>query len=71
MGENNPIQQRRFVSLDVVKEVLSISKAQAYALVHAGDIRAIRVGGRGQWRIEEKELARYIERSYHYPNDVR
>ncbi len=50
--------------LEGVQEVLSISKAQAYALVRSGELRAIQVGGRGQWRVEEAELEAYIERAY-------
>lgn len=55
---------RRFMPLEGVQEVLNISKAQAYALVRSGELRAIQVGGRGQWRVEEAELEAYIERAY-------
>lgn len=54
----------RFVPLADVSETLSISAAQAYALVRRGDLRAIQVGGRGQWRVEISELENYIERQY-------
>lgn len=54
----------RFVPLADVAETLSISAAQAYALVRRGDLRAIQVGGRGQWRVEIAELENYIERQY-------
>ena len=47
-----------------VAETLNISSAQAYALVRSGDLRAIKVGGRGQWRVEATELEAYIERAY-------
>ncbi len=55
---------RRFLTLADVTEVLNISSAQAYALVRSGDLPAIQVGGRGQWRVEESELDAYIEREY-------
>lgn len=55
---------RRFVPLEHIQDVLSISRSQAYALVRTGDLRAIRVGGRAQWRIELTELEAYIERAY-------
>ena len=55
---------RRFVPLADVAETLSISAAQAYALVKRGDLRAIQVGGRNQWRVEIDELDAYIERQY-------
>lgn len=54
----------RFVPLADVAETLSISAAQAYALVRRGDLRAIQVGGRGQWRVEVDELEAYIQRMY-------
>jgi excisionase family DNA binding protein len=54
----------RFLTLADVAEILNISAAQAYALVRRGEIRAIKVGGRGQWRIEEDEVERYVESSY-------
>lgn len=54
----------RFLQLADVAEVLSISGAQAYALVRSGELPAIKVGGRGQWRVEAAELERYIERCY-------
>ena len=33
-------------------------------MLKRGDIRAIKLGGRGQWRIERAELEAYIQRSY-------
>ncbi|UYG15722.1 helix-turn-helix domain-containing protein [Brachybacterium huguangmaarense] len=54
----------RFVPLSDVAEMLSISASQAYALVRSGELRAIKVGGRGQWRVEQSEIEAYIERSY-------
>lgn len=55
---------QRFVPLSDVAETLSISASQAYALVRSGDLPAIKVGGRGQWRVELTELDAYIERNY-------
>lgn len=62
--DGNEILSRQFVTLDDVQIVLSISRSQAYALVRTGDLRALRVGGRGQWRVELTELDAYIERCY-------
>lgn len=59
--------KRRFISLEEVRIVLSISSSQAYSLVRSGDLRAIRIGGKGQWRIDCAELEAYIERSYYEP----
>lgn len=54
----------RFVPLSDVAETLSISASQAYALVRSGELRAIKIGGRGQWRVETTEIESYIQRSY-------
>ncbi len=54
----------RFLQLADVAEELNISPRQAYALVNSGELPAIRVGGRGQWRIEATELEAYIQRKY-------
>nr|WP_240897578.1 helix-turn-helix domain-containing protein [Kineococcus vitellinus] len=54
----------RFIPLADVAETLAISSAQAYALVRTGELPAIKVGGRGQWRVEEAELEKYIQRMY-------
>jgi len=54
----------RFLTLADVAEVLSTSSAQVYALVRRGDLPAIKIGGRGQWRVESSVLEDYIERMY-------
>ena len=53
-----------------VAEMLSISARQAYALVHSGELPAIQVGGRGQWRVEATELENYIQRKYAETRDM-
>lgn len=55
---------QRFLQLAEVSEILNISSAQAYALVRSGELPAIKVGGRGQWRVEATELETYIQRMY-------
>lgn len=55
---------RRFLTLADVAETLNVSASQAYALVRGGDLRAIKIGGRGQWRVEESELERFIAERY-------
>ncbi|CAN5251232.1 helix-turn-helix domain-containing protein [soil metagenome] len=54
----------RFLTLTDVMEVLNISAPQAYALVRSGELPAIQIGGRLQWRIEATELEDYIQRMY-------
>lgn len=55
---------RKFIPLTEVSEILGVSAAQAYSLVRSGELPAIKVGGRGQWRVEVDELDNYIERMY-------
>jgi excisionase family DNA binding protein len=54
----------RFLALADVADVLNISATQAYALVRSGELPAIKIGGRGQWRVETSELEAYIQRLY-------
>lgn len=59
----------RFLTLADVQEILNISSPQAYALVRSGELPAIQVGGRGQWRVESVELENYIARQYQATRD--
>ncbi|WP_322750217.1 MULTISPECIES: helix-turn-helix domain-containing protein [unclassified Frankia] len=54
----------RFLQLSDVAEILNISSSQTYALVRSGELPAIKIGGRGQWRVERTELEAYIQRAY-------
>lgn len=56
--------ERRFLTLADVGEVLNISSSQTYALVRSGELPAIQVGGRGQWRVETRILEEYIAKAY-------
>lgn len=60
---------KRFIPLTEVSEILDISSAQAYALVRSGELPAIKVGGRGQWRVETTALEDYIQRMYSQTRD--
>lgn len=55
---------RRFLKIEDVAEILATSPAQVYSLVRKGDLPAIKLGGRGQWRIEVREIDSFIERQY-------
>jgi len=55
---------QRFLTLADVADVLNISASQAYALVRNGDLEGIKIGGRGQWRVESDKLEGYIKRAY-------
>lgn len=54
----------RFLTLADVAEVLNTSSAQVYALVRRGELPAIKIGGRGQWRVESTRLEDYIAEQY-------
>lgn len=58
------VADKRFLQLPDVAETLDVSMRQVYALVQRGDLRAIKIGGRGQWRVEASELEDYIRRCY-------
>lgn len=62
-------EQSRFLSLADVAEVLSTSVAQVYALVRRGELPAIKIGGRGQWRVERDQLEAFIEQQYSHTRD--
>jgi excisionase family DNA binding protein len=52
------------MTLADVAEQLAIKSDQAYALVRSGELPAIQIGGRNQWRVEVDELEKFIERKY-------
>ena len=54
----------RFLTLTDVAEVLNTSSAHVYALVRRKELKAIKIGGRGQWRVEDSELEAFIQRMY-------
>jgi excisionase family DNA binding protein len=54
----------RFLTLSDVAELLNVAPAQVYTLVRTGELPAIKIGARGQWRVENKALETYIERLY-------
>ena len=54
----------RFLTLSDVAELLNIAPAQVYTLVRSGELPAIKIGARGQWRVENKALESYIEQLY-------
>lgn len=54
----------RFLTLLQFAEELNISESQGRALIRAGDVAAIQIGGRGQWRIERIKIEEYIQGRY-------
>jgi len=54
----------RFLQLSEVAEELAVSDSQVYHMVRSGELPAIKIGGRGQWRVERVKLEEYIARKY-------
>ena len=54
----------RFLLMSDVAEELNVSLSQVYHMVRKGELPGIKIGGRGQWRIERAKLEEYIERKY-------
>lgn len=54
----------RFLTVADTAEMLNVSARQAYALLRSGELPAIRIGARGQWRVERDVLESYIEAKY-------
>ncbi|MDJ0356442.1 helix-turn-helix domain-containing protein [Paenarthrobacter sp. PH39-S1] len=54
----------RFLTLSDVAEQLQLSAAATYALVRSGELAAIQIGGRGQWRVEESKFEEFIQARY-------
>lgn len=54
----------RFLTRSQVADELTISMAQTYALIRRGELRAAKIGGRGDYRIGRDDLEDYIGRAY-------
>jgi prophage regulatory protein len=54
----------RFLKISDVAEELSVTNIQVRSLIKSGELSAIQVGGRGQWRIERVKLEEYIAAAY-------
>ncbi|MFU8870500.1 helix-turn-helix transcriptional regulator [Micromonospora sp. SL4-19] len=54
----------RFLLLSDVAAELNVSDSQVYHMVRSGELPAIKIGGRGQWRVERTQLEEYIQRKY-------
>lgn len=51
-----------FLTLEDVATYLNVSVPQVYSLVRSRELRAIKIGGRGVWRVGKKDLDEYIAR---------
>ena len=62
---------RRFLTVDQVSAELNISRSQTLALVRDGSLPAIKIGGRGHWRVERCWLEAFIARLYRQTEEGR
>jgi len=56
----------RFLTLADVAEILNTSVAQVYALVRRKELRAMKLGGRGQWRVLPADLETFIQQQFEH-----
>ena len=61
-GSDRPRVEPRFLTLEDVAAYLSVSVPQVYAIVRSGELPAIKIGGRGVWRVDIAQLEAYVER---------
>ena len=64
-GEDRPAAgavEPRFLTLDDVANYLNVSVPQVYALVRSGSLPAIKIGGRGVWRVDREQLEGYVRK---------
>lgn len=54
----------RFLRLDDVAQILNVSESQVYSLVRRQELKAIKIGQRGQWRVEQSALEEFIQSRY-------
>ena len=59
--ESHSITEARYLKLEDVATYLSVSVPQVYALVRSGELQAIKIGGRGVWRVDRTKLDGYLE----------
>ena len=57
-------QPQRFLTLQQAGEELNVQRTTVMGLIKSGELPAIQVGGRGQWRIERNKLEEYITAAY-------
>lgn len=52
----------RLLNLEDVAAYLAVSVPQVYALVRSGELPAVKIGGRGVWRVDRRRVEEYLER---------
>lgn len=62
-GPVNPNSTSRFLTIEQVAAELNITASQTLKLLRRGSLPGVKVGGRGQWRVERTQLEAWIEES--------
>ena len=60
--EAAPQVEARYWNLEDVAAYMSVSTPQVYALVRSGELPAVKIGGRGIWRVDRRKLDEYLEK---------
>ncbi len=60
-GDSSGIEPA-FLTLEDVARYLNVSVPQVYALVRSRQLPAIKIGGRGVWRVGRQQLEEYVDR---------
>ena len=53
-----------FFTIADVADMLKVSQGSVRNLINNGELKAIQIGGRGLWRIEESAMEEYIKGQY-------
>ncbi|MGX5716807.1 helix-turn-helix domain-containing protein [Arthrobacter sp. MAHUQ-56] len=57
-------KQHRFLTPTQAADELNVKPNQIHALIKAGELRALQIGGRGMWRIGRQDLEDFITDAY-------
>ncbi|TDN88435.1 helix-turn-helix domain-containing protein [Microbacterium sp. BK668] len=57
----NPTSRSRMLAPAEAAELLGVSVAEVLELVHAAQLRGVRVGSPARWRIEAGSVERYLD----------
>ncbi|MDQ0664730.1 excisionase family DNA binding protein [Arthrobacter ulcerisalmonis] len=59
-----PTNGRRFLTPTQAAEELNVKPSQIHAMIKAGELRALQVGGRGMWRVGRQDVEDCIAEAY-------
>jgi excisionase family DNA binding protein len=60
--------QRRFLTIEQAAEELNVKQSLIRGLIKTGELRAIQIGGRGQWRIGRQDIEDYVRATLAHPS---